>query len=188
VVTRDDVRFNPRLAGLVKRYHTWPVLQPQTVAEHTWQVLRIWYSIWGAPSREVFSVLLWHDAGEVANGDLPFPAKSENPALKEIMDGLEHHALIRMGGGRVLPPDLSPKQNLAIKVCDLIEMLEYGMHERRLGNVYAEPIVADVGEALLALRKKAPDLGWVAIEEYLKRVNIFVLWEKGERDVCDQRT
>lgn len=61
---KSDVQRNIRLAGLVRRYHTWTVLHQQTVAEHSWQVMRLYERIFGTPPAPVFlHILVRH--GEV---------------------------------------------------------------------------------------------------------------------------
>jgi 5'-deoxynucleotidase YfbR-like HD superfamily hydrolase len=152
-VKRDDVLNNPRWAGEVLRYHTWPTRRQQSVGEHTWQVLRIWHQIFGLPSPQVCSYLLWHDAGELVLGDLPFPVKARNPTLKTIGDNVEMLALNKMGGQQV---HLAPLDKVRTKACDLIEMLEFGWSEVEQGNRYGEPIVEDITKALVDLREPLP--------------------------------
>lgn len=148
---RAKVLATARLAGQVTRYHTWPVHHRQTVGEHTWQVMRIYYQIFGPPSALVFTKLIWDDAGELVTGDLPFPIKARNPGLKAIMDSLEEQAVEGMGGNP--RPGVSDVEKRRVKTCDLIDMLEYGLHELDLGNKYAQPIVDDIGNSLRQLWK-----------------------------------
>jgi hypothetical protein len=81
-MNRDAIELSARTAGGVQRYHTWPVLRPQTVAEHTWNVMRIWWQVYGPMSPQVSTYLLWHDAGEGQAGDVQFGAKRRYPELK----------------------------------------------------------------------------------------------------------
>ncbi len=138
---RSNVRRDIRLAGQVKRYATWPVIHQQSTGEHSWQVLRIYIEIFGAPSPEVCVYIVHHDSAELAVGDPPFPLKSQNADLKKIYDRLEVGALMEMRGEAL--PDLSSDERMKIKVCDLLEMWEFGQQELRMGNRYAQPIVDD---------------------------------------------
>lgn len=147
---RIDVTSSARLAGQVERYHTWPVLRRQSIGEHTWQMLRIYWQIFGPLPPEVSTYIIWHDAGELATGDLPFPVKSRNPVLKTALDDLEVAALEAMGGPLRHNLFVYDSYRRRIKVCDLLEMWEYGRHELSLGNTFAQPIVDDT----LALARK----------------------------------
>ena len=144
-MNRKDVLSNARYAGGVIRYHAWQVLQRQSVGEHTWQCLRIWFQIWGAPSSTVTTYFIWHDAGELVTGDIPFPVKMLDKRLKEIMDEKETDAVLDMGGELV---ELMPEDCVRVKICDLIEMHEFGIQELRLGNEFGQPIIDDTYNAI----------------------------------------
>lgn len=134
----EPVERNPRMSGEVKRYSTWPTTQTQTVAAHTWHVMRIYDEIWGPPSASMFSHLLFHDGGEVAVGDLPFPLKAENPELKRIHGEIEDQALKDIHGYNGIITDY---QKWRLKICDLLEMWEFGRVEVDMGNKHGGPIV-----------------------------------------------
>lgn len=134
----EDIHYNGRFAGEVVRYHIWPTTRPQTIASHTWQVMRIWYQIFGPLPPEISTYLLWHDAGEIYTGDLPFMFKREHPEIKDILTPAEDRAINRMGGSL---PELDADLKLKTKLCDLIEMLEFGIVELAFGNSLALPIV-----------------------------------------------
>ena len=144
-MNREILLSTARLAGEVVRYHTWPMHHRQTVGEHTWQVMRIYWQIWGDLPPELSTYFIWHDAGELACGDLPFPVKAHNAMLKTTMDALEDHAVRRMGGTIVT---LTPILKLRAKACDLIDMHECGRAEVNMGNKFAQPIVDDTFKAL----------------------------------------
>lgn len=154
MTTRRRVVTSSRLAGQVARYHTWPTLQSQSNGEHTWQVLRIYWEIFGPPSLEVTARILWHDAGELAVGDLPFPTKAYNPQLKAIFDAMEDSAVRTMLPDALADAalaDVSPDERLRIKICDLLDMWEFGQQEMFMGNRYAEPIVRDTSDAIMKM-------------------------------------
>lgn len=168
-MNRAEVLAQSRLAGQVIRYHTWPVHRQQSVGEHTWQILRLYWLIFGPPSSQVTTSILWHDAGELCTGDPPFPFKSRNPNLKAMIDALEEEAVEIMGGNP--RPALSGEEKRRVKACDLIDMVEYGLHEYNLGNKYAEPIIQDVTEAVHNLWRSDPlhkdDPDYYAVVDYL---------------------
>lgn len=147
----DDVTGSPRLAGQVRRYHTWPTLQVQTNAEHSWQVARIYEALFGPPSAVVEQRIRWHDAGEIVTGDLPFPVKSKNPDIKVVFDEMERLAVVGLG---VELAAVTDEERHRMKLCDLVEMWEFGMVELALGNRFAQPIVDRTYEAFMRLLVK----------------------------------
>lgn len=153
MITRDMVLQSSRLAGDVRRYHTWSVLRPQTNADHTWNCLRIYLQTFKYISPHVTEYIVFHDCGELRTGDLPFPVKMNNPELKRIIDEEEQKCLAGMG---VTLPVLALAEKLRVRYCDLMDMHEYGLLEMRLGNQFAKPIVEDTRKALDALYTQMP--------------------------------
>ncbi len=138
----EDITESPRLGGCVVRYHTWPTLTQQTVADHTFHVLRIFMEMFGVDrlrSAVTVSIIL-HDITEVSTGDPPFPVKAVNGTLGDIYRELEADALRRMYPG-LRSPSITSEEKKMIKIADLVEMAEFGTHEQHLGNSYAAPIV-----------------------------------------------
>jgi 5'-deoxynucleotidase YfbR-like HD superfamily hydrolase len=139
-LSRDNVMTSRALAARVRRYHTWPVLHVQTVAEHSARVATLYVEIFGLPRAEVLYYILHHDSGEFTAGDPPFPVKKNFPDLKKGHDCAEAWGLSRLG---VLLPDLAVWEKHRVKVADLLEMHEFGVVELTMGNQYADPIVRD---------------------------------------------
>ena len=146
MIKNRQVRTDVRLAGQVARYSTWPTLTQQSTGEHSWQVLRVYIEIFGAPPPEVTEYIVHHDSAELVVGDPPFPMKAENPDLKEIYERLELRAIVEMRGAKL--PVLTTEQAVRVKLCDLLEMWEFGLHEERMGNRYAAPIISDTHAAI----------------------------------------
>lgn len=145
-----DVTASLRFAGLVKRYHTWPVLREQTVAEHTWHVLRIYDKLFGLPSVAVVRAIMYHDVGEIRTGDAPFPVKRDNPDLKAAYDRVEgKHRAELLGEDPELA--VSKDELRMLKICDLVEMWEFGMEEYLKGNNLAIPIIDRTKQFALGL-------------------------------------
>lgn len=145
-----DITKNMRFAGLVKRYHTWPVLREQTNAEHTWHVIRIYDKLFGLPSIDAIRFMMYHDVGEIGPGDAPFPSKRNNPDLKAAHDRVEHETRVALLGGYADIP-VTEQELRRIKICDLVEMWEYGMEEYLKGNNLAVPIVDRTKQIALAM-------------------------------------
>lgn len=144
MINRAWLLTDPRRAGGVLRYHTWPHLKPQTVAEHSWNVARILLAIWPEAPTHILREALFHDIGEIASGDAPYPSKKNNPKFGEEHDKLEDSARLAMClPWRVPPPaDLSPEEKVVLKLAHFIEMMEWAYDELTLGNQFAQ-IVAD---------------------------------------------
>lgn len=162
-IDRTQVLTSSRLAGSVKRYHTWPTFQTQTVADHTFHMLRIWLEIWGPPSPEVTTTILLHDLGEIVTGDLPFPFKSRHLEVKASIEAAEVDALDDMGYSQLRHVErrLTVTEKARIKACDLIEFYEFGLIEKTMGNQYADPIVNDFFKAIEGLRLSTLDEKYV---------------------------
>lgn len=148
MITRDMVMRNRYLAGRVKRYHTWPTLHVESVAEHTWGVLRIYMEIF-TPHHGTVRAIMDHDMEELHTGDVPFPMKTRYPQLKEAMRGPEQDARVKL---RIKNDyDLQPGEAECIKICDLLQMWEFGVVESRMGNMFADCIVGDMAAAATKL-------------------------------------
>lgn len=151
-----DIRTDPRLAGEVSRYHTWPHIRQQSVGEHSWQVARILLSIHPTASRSMLIHCIIHDAGEIGTGDVPYPIKKENPNLKVIMDELEDETVNAMGvkWNFPVPILLSPEEKIIFKLAEFIEMWEWALKEQMLGNKFAEVVASRCLEEAFSLCKK----------------------------------
>lgn len=134
--THADIQTNARFAGCVKRYHTWPILHNQSTGEHTWQVLRIYYQIFGPMPAEVSTFILWHDAGELVTGDLPGMFKTTVPEIRPLLGRAERQAVIEMGGGS--PGEVGAFAKIRVKACDLIDVYEHCSIELLQGNRLVE--------------------------------------------------
>ena len=151
---KEDVQKNPRRAGLVTRYHVFPRVRDQSVGEHSWQLMRIYLTIFGQPRAEVFSYIIKHDLGEVQTGDPPYPVKARNPVLKGEMDRLEDEALASMN---IQMPDLTSEEHVRFKFCDLLDCAEHGTDEFLMGNKFMLPVADQIEGLTTYLRKMSSD-------------------------------
>lgn len=127
--------LDPRSAGKVTRYHTWERVRDQSVGEHTWQVMRILLAIHPHASPELMRHAMFHDVGERAVGDVPYPVKRENPELKVAFDALEQSATLQMTPWGVMAGVLlTDEERNLFKLAEFIEMYEWGCDEVALGN------------------------------------------------------
>jgi 5'-deoxynucleotidase YfbR-like HD superfamily hydrolase len=147
-VTREQVYTATALAGGVKRYSTWPTITQQTVSQHCWRVACLYVEIFGMPRAEVLYYCLHHDSGELWAGDIPFMVKDKTPGLREASQKAEQEGFQRLG---ITLPELTDEEKAQVKIIDILEMHEFGCHELKLGNTYAQPIINDTREAALDL-------------------------------------
>jgi len=148
----DVVSGWTRYAGLVERYHTWPTLRRQNVAEHTWHVLRIYFELFGPPPPGVTTHILFHDCGEMGGGgDVEYGAKRRSPQLKRLTDKLQEEALRELLGEdkyEMAARPIGDRQKCQIKACDLLEMMEFAAEEKMAGSETAAPLWKRVRSAL----------------------------------------
>lgn len=162
---RKDVFSDTRMAGAVVRYHTWPTHQQQTVADHCWNIQRIFLELWPHElSPKMVKFIVYHDAAELVTGDLPFPIKFRYPALRPILDEAERDITQKMG---VMLPELTEDEKLRFKICEYIEMMEFGMVEVLMGNRYGAPIVEDTRAFIDELTPKLRDNEQVSVWGYV---------------------
>lgn len=146
-----------RQAGDILRYHTRPTLQKQSVAAHTWNILRIWVCVFPDVPVPLIAVLQ-HDCGEIRTGDLLFEVKTIYPEVGEKIRELEEMELEDQSWPR--PGELSADQILVLKLCDLLEMLEFALVEIRLGNLEGREIHSNVTTAMRNRRAAAERTGF----------------------------
>lgn len=145
-----QVRDDGRLAGRVLRYHTWPHIKEQSVAEHSWQLLRILCLIWPEVPAHVMKYVVDHDCGELTTGDAPFPVKRDNPVLAKEMNRVEQEGLeLQIEAGFLAhSPLISEMERWAVKLAEFIEMWEWALEEQMMGNRFAR-LVASRCEAAI---------------------------------------
>lgn len=136
-MTREEVYATRPLANRVKRYACWPTIYQQTVGEHSCRVAQIYVEIFGLPRAEVLYYAIWHDGGEQTAGDPPFPIKTIVPEYKAAHAAAERIGFIRLG---LELPELTPLEKVRLRICDLLEMWEFGSIEVKLGNQYGAPV------------------------------------------------
>lgn len=166
---------DPRRAGRVARYHTWPHIREQTVAEHSWQVARIVRAVWPAAPLDLIYYCLFHDLGEVAAGDPPYPAKRMNPDLAREHAKIERSTYLAMAVPWGLPPiyiDEDSLEYLVFRAAHYIEMWEWALDEIALGNqnasLVARRCAAAMGVAIVRVQDREEALAG-SFRLYVKR-------------------
>jgi len=156
-------------AGGVRRMHTLPVREPQSVAAHTYGAMIIAAELCRANrvgEGPVFRSLLYHDAPEVATGDVPAHVKREAPGVREAYDRLEAQFYDVWDIPRTV---LGEKEALIAKSADTLELLFAMLHEKRTGNRHGR-IYEVFNRALSYLREAEKELEGVSqLTRYLTK-------------------
>jgi 5'-deoxynucleotidase YfbR-like HD superfamily hydrolase len=146
--------------------------------------MRIYTNIFGVPTPETFVYMLLHDCGEIALGDIPYPTKSLNPVFKHEADTIEAAMLRSMLQAWEMvewtPPP--PAILMRVKIAELIEMAEEGLHEFELGSRFGF-IVASRTLAAAArmakgleekeLRRRARQYVFTRLDLFSKRARLY---------------
>lgn len=137
------IHRDPRWGGNVRRYHTWPTIQEQSVASHSWNVVRLLLVLWPDAPQPVLVAALLHDVGEVEAGDPPYPSKRDYPELKIGHDRAEYNVHVAMSEPWLLPAPIivDDHSRTLVKLADMMEMWEFGIAEVELGNRHGQIIV-----------------------------------------------
>lgn len=154
-ITDDATRMNPMLAGAVKRWHTWPTLREQTVADHTFNALRIYMAMFGITTDPIVQAIMEHDLGEMTVGDIPYPAKILDPEFGALADAMEKDAIELLLQRK--SPTLTEMQRMQIRMCDILEGLEFSYLELMMGNSYA---IVPIDRSIAAANTLFTKLRW----------------------------
>lgn len=149
--------IDPRLAGEIARYHTWPTIGQQTCANHQWNVARILLAIWPEAPRALIVEALFHDVGEMATGDIPYPVKKNNPRLKDVCDPIEKDCRTDMWEPWGVPLDMEiigEIEIVVLKIADYLDMWEFALLEAEKGNRHAQTIINHIELSITELKQK----------------------------------
>lgn len=125
-------------ASGVTRWHIVRTVRPQSLAEHTFDVVMIARAVAkmsGVDDYEIIKAALLHDLDEIVTGDIPTPTKQ-----KARDNGWELNDLYKSVTGRELSPDESLIIQLSDKLADLhwLWLHALGPHANRVYEIMAE--------------------------------------------------
>lgn len=125
-------------ASGVTRWHIVRTVRPQSLAEHTFDVVMIARAIAkkaGIEDYEITKAALLHDLDEIVTGDIPTPTKQ-----KARDNGWELNDLYQNITGRELSPDESLIIQLADKMADLywLWLHAVGPHANQVYEIMAD--------------------------------------------------
>lgn len=134
-----------RNAGETRRFHGWPVLRPQSVAEHSFHVAMIVYVIAGQEEPGIRQPLLLaalcDDLAEWITGDPPSPftraMEQRMPGFRDNRKAVENEVL-----GAVFlnwSEMLTEEEAKLLKFADYVDGAMYCIRERAMGNKLISP-------------------------------------------------
>lgn len=134
-----------RNGGETRRFHGWPVLRQQTVAEHSFQVAMILQVLYGQEEPGISGMLLiaalTDDLAEWVTGDPPSPftkaMEVKMPGFRAIRKGIENTVLSK--AAMDFAQFLSKEEQRKIKFADYIDGAMYCIRERAMGNQLISP-------------------------------------------------
>ncbi len=149
-------------AGKVKRWHAYPIIGEQTVADHTYGVCQILRYL-GAEGLIMFA--LDHDVPEHITGDIPYSAKKDNAGLSRYIAELEDDIIREYKLAEHYDSLTEPEENL-LKFADLAEMGYFALRQFNLGNRYATEVLSNVVKSLHELMETPMAWNSQALEIY----------------------
>lgn len=116
----------------ISRWHTCQPVFQETVGHHTANVaLLVHYLTDGEASKELLYSALIHDIGEFYTGDLPAPAKRDNPELATRIHDLDYAYL---GQQNIEAPLLPESEKNLLRAADILDLIFTSRLEIQIGN------------------------------------------------------
>ena len=121
----------------IKRFHTVRTVQnPETVGHHTAGVMSILFFLYDEPPASLVKYALFHDAHEMATGDIPATAKWNFPELAEQVRNAEQF----IDNHYELPTCPKAYQDV-FKFADMMDLCFKCLEEISTGNLNFVPIL-----------------------------------------------
>ena len=139
----------------VKRCHTIPIIQTHTVGDHTSQAMAYVVELLALNSEpetyyetlgRCMMHMLQHDVAEAYTGDMPADAKQEQPDLSLALGRVEqlweraHLRSVR----------LTAQDRVICKAADWLQLMDFCVQERLMGNKSVDQMFHNISEYLLA--------------------------------------
>ena len=140
-----------RKGGNTWRFHNWTLIRPESVAQHTFNMLQTAMVLLdGQLSRGLMLAIMNHDLGEAATGDIPAPVKKmlsvgTLDALRQMEDAYVGYIHQAFG------VSLTDYEQSVLKFCDTLDCLMKCREEAMLGN-------RTLGQVARACRRYVEDM------------------------------
>jgi 5'-deoxynucleotidase YfbR-like HD superfamily hydrolase len=145
-------------SGSVKRWHTYPEVPPQTLADHQGRVAQIVLFFWPQAPASLLYAALHHDCGELITGDVSSKTKRAHPELARALVAAEAIACASMG------IDAIDQTNERLIFADRLEAYSYvALHcHHLLGEPDWVSAIAELGKMADALSVSKRLVEWFA--------------------------
>lgn len=118
----------------VRRFHTVPLLNPETVGHHSGNVVALCYFLTrGGASAELLMAALFHDIAEQFTGDVPSPAKWSSKAFAKSLEKVEEWFATTNGFWHIFAA-LKEEEREILKAADMLDLVLKCKEEIALGN------------------------------------------------------
>lgn len=130
-----------REAGIIKRYHQVRIIHPETVAEHSFNLVNLMIMLTeGKVSRNCIINGLLHDMGEWAVGDIPSNIKRLlSKEAKDLIATKEEEAIAKVQPSVAMLACTDDERHL-IDLCDKLDGLLKCTEELKMGNQHIIPV------------------------------------------------
>lgn len=135
-------------ASHVQRWHTLPHLSDASLARHQWGVAALALVLCPQPTVALLGACLTHDLHERWSGDIPSPARRENPELLQEGENAVERQVWRAFDMTPLSSVLSEEERWWLCFCDMADAYLWTKHEYALGNQYVRNANAVTWKAL----------------------------------------
>lgn len=134
----------------VKRFHTLPRIQEETVGHHSANVQAIILRLDPECRRELLLAALFHDVGEYYTGDVPYPFKVENEKVKEgLKAGEDHYRFVNAIPNFEI--DLSEDEYKLLKLADMLDCALSGIEDKMRGNQCMSRVIVNAELAVKSM-------------------------------------
>jgi 5'-deoxynucleotidase YfbR-like HD superfamily hydrolase len=134
----------------VRRYHTEPRIQEETVGHHSHGVAAILIILYPDASTNLLKAAIVHDLEEKMTGDMPAPAKREM-GVRQVFE--EYGQRLRRAAGLAIPP-LTEMEEVMLKFADCLHGALSSLREMEIGNRYASEPFHNFVKYMNAMRPK----------------------------------
>lgn len=160
-------------SGKVVRYHTLPTVSQENVGDHSHRVAVLAYYLFPGDPALILGAL-FHDAPEMKFGDLPFTGKFRE--VKQALESREQSWL----KDHDMSIELTPKQRAQLKICDLLQMIEFAYHEYLLGSRMSFEILRNAEAAMRDYLAAFCDAEYITADQH---VNIWRIVTEIKREM-----
>jgi 5'-deoxynucleotidase YfbR-like HD superfamily hydrolase len=124
------------------RYKGWSAHYPESVGEHTYQVLFLAWQLAGhlglsaAERVKFYRLAAFHDLAEAYASDVVYPVKVREKDLGKLHQELEARVTADISAGLGFALEKDPKLHALVDICDRFSAQLYFDRERRSGNTH----------------------------------------------------